>query len=193
MKFYKLILTSILVMVSYQVALSQVHSIRTVDFRNFTFPATYREGSRLDAFALKNGQVNLSKELHFFLQSISYDSINLGEDDDDDIALVAVRRDDGGATYHTLYVYHMKKGRPKLLASFEFGDGLNIHLAAAFVAHGELVIERYIQETADSECCPSVIEISYYKWKKDKFVLLDEPQRVPNGYVERQKKKNEKN
>lgn len=165
-----------------QVVTAEVSALHKIDFRNFTFPATQSEDGRFAGFTLKDGFVRIGK-----LQSISLESISYGSVDLDDVALVAVARNDGNATCHTLYVYHTKKGRPKLLESFEFGDGMNVHFGTAFTAHEELVIERYVQKSGDSECCPSVIEISYYRWKDGRFVLQGKPQEVPNGYVVRTK------
>jgi hypothetical protein len=91
-----------------------------------------------------------------------------------------------------LYVYEIENKKPKLMESFEFGEN-NISFGTAFVAHGELIIETYHQLSGDAECCPSIMEISYYSWQKDKFVLQGEPHKIPNGYVERTKRKNEKN
>ena len=105
-------------------------------------------------------------------------------------ALIVIKIDDGNATYEMLYVYEIENKKPKLMESFEFGED-NIYFGTAFEAHGELVIETYHQLSHDAECCPSVIEITYYEWQKDKFVLQGKPQKVPNGYVARVK--NEKN
>lgn len=167
---------------------SEVSSIRKIDFQNFTFPWTKKFGYGEKNFALKNGAADLSDERKVTLNSLAYVDV---ADDYDEQALVILKIDDGNATYKMLYVFAIENGKPKLLQSFEFGEN-NVFLGTAFEAHGELVIETYNQLSGDAECCPSVIEISYYKWQKDKFVLQGEPQKVPNGYVERIKK-NKKN
>ena len=123
------------------------------------------------------------------MKSLSY--INV-VDDYDEQALVNVKIDDGNATYEMLYVFAIEHNKPKLIESFEFGDN-NISFGTAFDAHGELVIETYHQLSGDAECCPRIVEISYYKWQKNKFVLQGEIQKISNGYVDRLKKKNEKN
>lgn len=163
---------------------ADVSSIRKVDFQNFTFPWTKKFGFGEKSYALKNGTAKLSDGRELSLMSLSYIDV---VDDIGDQAIVVIDEDDGNATYTMLYVYAIEKNKPKLLESFEFGE--DIHYGTAFVAHSELVIERYVQKAGDAECCPSIIEISYYKWQKDKFVLQGEPQQVPNGYVERVKKK----
>ncbi len=133
---------------------------------------------------MKNGISTLSDERRVSLQSLLFTS-------NEDKALVVIKIADGNATYEMLYVYEIENKQPKLLESFEFGEN-NIFFGTAFEAHGELVIETYHQLSGDAECCPSVIEIAYYEWQKDKFILQGEPQKVSNGYVERMKKKRNK-
>ncbi|HXG84399.1 MAG TPA: hypothetical protein VNI84_10260 [Pyrinomonadaceae bacterium] len=163
---------------------TEISSIRKIDFQNFTFSWTKKFGYGEKTFNLKSGKANLSDERKLSLESITYVDV-AGEYDEQ--ALVNVKIDDGNATYQMLYVYAVENNKPKLLESFEFGEN-NTSFGTAFVAHGELIIETYKQQSSDAECCPSVIEISYYKWQKDKFILQNEPQKVPNGYVERVKK-----
>lgn len=165
---------------------AELPSIRKIDFQNFTFPWTKRFGYGEKSFTLKNGTANLSDERKLSLKSLSYVEV---ADDYDEQALVVIKIDDGNATYQMLYIYALENGKPKLLESFEF-DTDNFFLRTAFDAHGELIIERSIQKAEDAECCPSIIEISYYKWQKNKFVQQGESQKVANGYVERLKKKN---
>jgi len=160
-------------------------SIRKIDFQNFTFPWTKTFGYGEKSFALKDGTANLSDERKLNFKSLTY--INAA-DDYDEQALVNVEIDDGNATYQMLYVYAIENNKPKLLQSFEFGEN-NIFFGTAFDAHGELVIETYKQQSGDAECCPSIIEISYYKWRKNKFILQGDSQKVTNGYVERIKKR----
>jgi hypothetical protein len=160
-------------------------SIRTVDFRNFTYPWTTQLGNGRKFFSLKNGAARSAPEQYVTFQGVLY--VPSIDDNDGDEALVNINILDGTATYTMLYVYTLESNKPKLLESFEFGDGYNTHFAAAFAAHGELVVESYIQEITDPECCPSMIEVSYYKWQKDKFVIQGEPQRIPNGFVQRAK------
>ncbi len=165
-------------------------SIRQVDFQNFTFPATKNAISEEESFTLKNGIFEREKDEKLSLHNISY--FNVTEDDGAE-AFVSVTTADTNATYETLYIFAIENNQPKLLESFTFGDGVNTHFATAFAAYGELIIESYRQTANDAECCPSIIEIAYYKWQKDKFVLQGAPQKVANGYVERLKKQNEKN
>lgn len=164
-------------------------SIRKIDFQNFTFPWTKTFGRKEKNFTLKNGFAELPDQRKLSFKSLLYID---ARDDYDEQALITVIIGDGNATYEMLYFFAIENNKPKLLESFEFGEN-NISFGTAFVAHGELVIETYHQLSDDPECCPSVIEIAYYKWQKGKFVLQGDPQKIPNGYVERAKKKNEKN
>jgi hypothetical protein len=164
---------------------SGISAIRIIDFQNYTFPWTKTFGGKEKSFSLKNGTSKLADGRSLRLKSLSY--VNVA-DDDEEQALVNVSIDVGNATYEMLYVFALENGKPKLLESFEFGEN-NIYFGTAFAAHGELIIETYRQTANDAECCPSVFEISYYKWQKDKFILQDEPQKIPNKYVERLKRK----
>lgn len=161
-------------------------SIRSVDFQNFTFPWTKTFGYGEKSFALKNGTANLSDERKLSLNSLSY--VGVADNYDTQQAVIVVSIFDVNATYEMMYVYALEHGKPKLLESFEFGED-NTFFGTAFGAHGELVIERYVQTASDAECCPSVIEISHYKWQKNKFVQQGESQKIANGYVERMKRK----
>ena len=164
-------------------------SIRQIDFQNFTFPWTKTFGGKEKTFTLKNGITELADERKLSFNSLSYIDAADGYDEQ---ALVVVKIDDGNATYEMLYVFAVENNRPKLLESFEFGEDY-ISFGTAFTAHGELIIETYHQLSGDAECCPSIIEIADYKWQKDKFVLQGDSQKIPNGYVERTKKKNAAN
>lgn len=164
---------------------ADLSSIRKVNFQNFTFPWTKTFGFGEKTFTLKNGTTDLADERKLTLENVTYVFV---ADEYDEQALVNVNVGDGNATYQMLFVYAIENGNPKLLESFEFSEETNNSLRAAFDAHGELIIEIYNKQMSDAECCPSIIEISYYKWQKGKFVLQGEPQRVPNGYVERVKK-----
>lgn len=168
----------------------ELASVREIDFQNFTFPWTKTFGGKEKTFTLKNGIADLADERKLSFEGLSYIDV---ADAYDEQALVVVKIDDGNATYKMLYVLAVENNKPKLLESFEFGDELNIHFGAAFAAHGELIIETFHQLIGDLECCPSVIEIAYYKWQKDKFVLQGNPQKIANGYVERRRRQNEKN
>lgn len=159
-------------------------SIRKIDFQNFTFPWTKTFSGKEKSFTLRNGIAELQDKRKLSFKSLSY--IN-AVDNYEEQAIVVIKIDDGNAVYEMLYVFAIENNIPKLLESFEFGEN-NISFGTAFVAHGELVIETYHQLAGDAECCPSVIEVAYYKWQKDKFVLQSEPQKVLNGYVDRIKK-----
>lgn len=162
-----------------------IASIREIDFQNFTFPWSKTFSGKQKSFSLKKGFSNTEDGRKLSLKSLLY--IEVAEDFDEQ-ALVNVKIDDGNATYEMLYVFALENGKPKLLEKFEFGKN-NIFFRTAFAAHGELIIETFHQLSGDAECCPSVIEIAYYKWQKDKFVLQTEPQKISNLYVERSKKK----
>lgn len=164
---------------------ADIPSIRKIDFQNFTFPWTKTFGGKEKSFTLKNGISELSDSRKLSLKSFAYIDV---ADNYDEQALINVTIDDGNATYEMLYVFAIENNKPKLLESFEFGEN-NIFFGTAFDAHSELIIETYHQLADDAECCPSIIEISYYKWQKDKFVMQGETQKLANGYVERSKKK----
>lgn len=167
-----------------ETSLTEDSSIRKIDFQNFTFPWTKTFGGEEKTFTLENGIAKLTDERKLSFKTLSY--INAANDYDEQ-ALVVVNIDAGNMTYAMLYVFAVENKKLKLLESFEFGEN-DIYFGTAFVAHGELVIETYNQLSGDAECCPRIIEIAYYKWQKDKFVLQGEPQKIANGYVERLKK-----
>lgn len=158
--------------------------IRALDFRNFDF-SSYPLFEKNKSVVLKNGRSTLANGFEILLTGVFYTDI---ADEDDDEALVILEIGDGNATHHVLLVFTLSNKKPKLLANFRFGDD-NRNFATAFGAHGELIIETYNQLAGDAECCPSVIEISNYKWTNGKFSLQGKPQTTLNSYVERLKKK----
>lgn len=168
----------------------KISSIREVNFYNFTFPWTKKFGYGEKTFILKNGISDLSDNKKSDTRKLSLESLSYTANDDR--VLIVIRIDDGNATYQMLYVYEVENNAPKLLESFEFGEN-GVLFGSAYEAHGELVIGTYNYNGGEAECCPSIIEISYYRWEKDKFVKQGESQKLPNGYVERTKKKVEKN
>lgn len=157
-------------------------SIRKIDFRNFTYLWTEKIRGEGKHFTLKDGEFEAKEDGLIKLKSIVYD------DSIRDQAIITIWVEEGNATSEILYIYAWENLEPKLLQSFEFPAGENISLATAFVAHGELIIETFNQITGDAECCPSVVEISYYKWQEDRFVIQGKPQKISNGYVERLEK-----
>ncbi len=163
-------------------------SIFDIDFRSFTFPWTKNFGKdeTKKFFTLKNGRLKIAKDYELSIESINYKDV--ADEYDGDEALVLIKINDGNATYQMLFVYTFENSKAKLLENFEFGEN-NIFYGTSFVAHSELVIGRYIQKGGDAECCPSLLELSFYRWQNDKFILQSEPQKIPNDYVERAKKK----
>lgn len=160
--------------------------IRGVDFRNFTYPWTKKLGYGEKTFTLKNGRANVADERKLSLGSVTYLE---AADDYDEQAIVNVTIDSGNAGYDMVYVYAIENAQPKLLESFEFSEDTDNSFKTAFGAHGELILVSYRHQSGDAECCPSIIEVSYYRWQKNKFVLQDKPQQLSNGYVDRRRKR----
>lgn len=159
-------------------------SIYKVDFRNFTYPWTEKLGDVGKTFTLENGEYSGQEGRVLSLQSINYEDAK--SENDEKEALVTICIDEGNATYKILYIYEFENNKPKLIQSFEFAE-TNSNFATIFVAHGELIIETYNVLSSNAQCCPSTIERLHYKWKEDKFVLI-ETQKIANSYVERAKK-----
>jgi len=156
--------------------------IRKIDFRNFTYTWTKTFGDVGKTFTLADGEKKLEDDRLLTLKSVVYgDLVERGE------AIITIWVEDDNATSEMLFVYKMEGDKSKMIQSFEFSE--DTHLATAFVAHGELVITTYNQLSGDSECCPSIVEISHYRWQKDKFVIQSESQKIPNDYVTRVKGK----
>lgn len=151
------------------------YSIYDVDFKNFTYPWTEAFGDVGKSFTLKNGGFSEEDGRNLSLEGINYQ---------EDYTLVTVRVDDGNATNYILYIYDLdENNKLKLVQDYEFSE-TNEQLATAFIAHGELIIEKYKIVGSDAQCCPSIIERQYYQWKDEKFVLID-TQKIENNYVER--------
>ncbi len=153
--------------------------IYDIDFRNFTYPWTEKSGDSGKSFTLKNGKFTEPEGRFLSLESVNYQ--------EGDKTLVTIIIEDGNAAYHILYIFDLDENtKPKLVQSFEFYE-TNEALATAFIAHGELIIEKYITGASDAQCCPSVIERQHYEWKEGKFVLAG-TQKISNHYLKRSRR-----
>lgn len=160
--------------------------IRSIDFRNFSFPLVGRSTETNKEIALEEGVKDLPGLGSLALKQILYG--DLVDDFEGDEAAIIISIEDGNATNHLLFVFAMIGSTPRLLQSFEY-DSFD-RLRTVFIAHGELGIET-AASGSDAMCCPSTIEISYFAWQDGKFQIQGDSQKIQNGYVERLKKKRE--
>ena len=175
-------------------------SIRSADFRNFSFPEP--EGlqlphSRKRSFKLKDGSLPETRDKRGFVDEMG---INLSEvrygdvtGDEKEEAIVVLSILTGGSSMpNFVYVYTWDRRRPKLLWSFVTGDRADGGLRRVKAENGYLLVElygarrilgKYLYEedkTNRGACCPTLFTRARYKWAGNSFRLASKPEVLPN-------------
>jgi len=175
-------------------------SIRSVDFRNFSYPMTkelYSPHSRKRFFRLKDGLLPETRdkrgfidEMGVYLSKVSFGDVT---GDDQEEAIVVLSFVTGGSSMlDCVYVYTWDQRRPKLLWAFDTGDRAYGGLRRVKAENGRLLVELYgngkiLGKDLDAEdktnrgaCCPTLFTRAHYKWIGNGFRLASKPKILPN-------------
>jgi hypothetical protein len=175
-------------------------SIRSVDFRNFSYPRTkglYLPHSRNRPFRLKDGELPETRnkqgfvdEMGGYLSDVSYGDVT---GDGQEEAIVVLDFVTGGSSMlDCVYVYAWDQRRPKLLWAFETGDRAYGGLRRVKAENGYLLVELYgngkilgkdleaEDKTNRGACCPTLFTRARYKWTGNRFRLASKPEVLPN-------------
>jgi len=175
-------------------------TIRSVDFRNFSYPKTnglYLPHSRNLPFRLKGGSAPETRdkqgfvdEMGVYLSRVSYGDVT-GDGQEEAIVVLSILTG-GSAMPDCVYVYGWDQRRPKLLWAFDTGDRTYGGLRRVKVENGYLLVELYgngkiIGKDLDAEdktnrgaCCPTLFTRAHYKWIGNGFRLASKPKILPN-------------
>lgn len=177
------------------------HSIRQVDFKNFTYPLSGpllghtelkwlgdpKDGySRQKPIHLVNGD-DLAKSSSFVmdgqgytqwagftLQSVEYADVT-GDGKED--AIVVLRYLTGGTqNTHYVYIHSFDAGKPKLLAHCHTGNRAYLGLYKVYGEHGNLVFELLDPRKSTGDCCSSGFVRTRYKWDGSRFEAFGHPE-----------------
>jgi len=175
-------------------------SIRSVDFRNFSYPET--EGlhiphTRKRSFKLKDGKLPETRDkqgfvdgMGVYLSRVSYGDIT-GDHQEEAIVVLSIHTG-GSAMPNCVYVYAWDQRRPKLLWAFDTGDRADGGLRRVRAENGYLLVELYgnrrilgkdlyaEDKTNRGACCPTFFTRARYKWTGNAFRLASKPKVLPN-------------
>src|SRR5262245_57610423 len=175
-------------------------TIRSVDFRNFSYPKTkglYLSHSRNLPFRLKGGSLPETRdkqgfvdEMGVYLGKVSYGDVT-GDGQEEAIVVLSFLTG-GSSMLDCVYVYTWDQRRPKLIWAFDTGDRANGGLRLVKAENGRLLVELYgngklIGKDLDAEdktnqgaCCPIFFTRANYKWTGNVFRLASRPKVLPN-------------
>ena len=164
-------------------ALSQarIASIRTIDFKNFTYPRVGEQRTyiRRKTFTLKDGRYpehEIEDGMHF--RDVIYSDVT-GDGVEDAIVILGVETR-GSAIPNCVYIYTLKRNRPVLLWGFLTGDRADGGLRHIAAENGHLTIELYGKDTriggklfgsepGVADCCAMSVTRTNYRWRNGRF------------------------
>ena len=175
-------------------------SIRSIDFKNFTFPWTKDHGTP-DYFTLKDGnKYMVGGESGSHLQLVEYGDVT---NDKQEEALISISPETGGnCQCYMVYVYTLESGKPKSLWNFDTWDKAEGGFKRAYAENGDLVVELFGDDKFvnnewvlnipegkfDGLCCPTAFTRIRFHWNGNKFVSTGKPEmfdydwkKHPNG------------
>ena len=165
-----------------EVAYSQrrFHSIRSMDFANFTYPASPIYSGK--SFSLRNGRYKGRLRGVFdipypvALVGVAYGDVT--GDGSEEAMVVLFENVKGSAIPYYVYVYTLERMTAKVLWSFETGDRGDGGLRKVYAENGGLVVELYGKDTGIGDidnkeeagaCCPKSFTRIRYQWRRQKF------------------------
>ena len=182
---------------------SRQTSIRSIDFANFTYPtkaanliySSKTAGSKR-SYRLRQGELKpkFDKKGHPLTMWLKMGAVHYSDvtGDGTDEAIVDLGWITGGSALPDLvYIYTLRKGRPKLLWTFETGDRADGGLKDVHGENGKLIVELYGKnkvigrnlygddDTKNGDCCPTMFTRTRYVWRSYRFRRIAEPEVFP--------------
>ncbi len=162
-------------------------SIRSVDFRNFSYPRLRsRYGIRLRTplkFSLKNGKYVVHEDDGELANRVTFDKVTYGEitNDGRESALVVLIYHTGGSMQLPLiYIWSAGHPGPVMLWSFAAGDRADYGLHDIYAKSGDLIVELNDPDAAMGNCCSRRFIRTQYHWDGVKFIKVGKPKKLPN-------------
>jgi hypothetical protein len=167
-------------------------NIRTVDFKNFSYPWVHPDGwpDHLQWMSLRlkehiqliNGkwdERDTSDEADgpqfpgLTLEGVKYAKLS---DDRTDDAIVVLRYDTGGTQNHYwVYIFGNSGGMPKLLGFFRAGDRAAHGLYQVFAKNRILNVKLYDPKFQEGDCCSSGYLNYRFRWNGRGFETVGSP------------------
>jgi hypothetical protein len=142
-------------------------TIRSVDFKNFTYrPYCVGENSR--SIRVENGEYSRETPQdgyvdHFYFSVLEIAYGDLDGDAKDEAAIITVCNTGGTGNFTEGFIYRMSGGKPLLAARFPGGDRAYGGLRSIKIEKGLLVVEQYEAGENGGACCPEFILTKKYK------------------------------
>jgi hypothetical protein len=148
-------------------------TIRAVDFANFTYPARPSTGGR-GVYTLRNGEHPSQRDavghvLGMWLKLASVTYADVTGDGHEEAIVVHAWITGGSATPDVVYVYGMSLGRPRFLWGTTTGDRADGGLKDVYGENGRLVMETFIPEGSQGDCCPVAYVKTEYRYRGGTF------------------------
>lgn len=155
--------------------------IRTVDFKNFTYPVCPNIGRNVlpgtKSISLTNGGLEVSEgdfgneePIDFSLSNVAYYDLT-GDGKEEAIVTLTEFLFPQGSSNCT-FIYAWEEATPHMIQQYEFGSGARGGLRRISVTDSELIIEQYESDRLTAYCCPEKFIRSSYKWDGKQFQLL---------------------
>ena len=153
-------------------------SIRSVDFRNFTYPVCLNVKPEIlpktKSITLRNGELEIAKgtqgnsePLNISLSNVSFGDLTKDGNEEAIVTLITLLYPHGSTA--CTYVYTWKENKVQLLWSYAFGTDAFGGLRRLSVEDGNLIVEEYVSSSSAALCCPEKFSRSIYRWNAKSF------------------------
>jgi len=166
-------------------------SIRTVDFKNFSYPFLNSKYISVPSRPrwmplVGTARVPLRDSRYTFAcdyppcRLITFDQVVFGKLDGlGEVAIpTTVFHTGGTANWGYLYVIAMRSGRPKAIAWLEAGSRADMGLRRAAVDHGDLMLVLNDPDKREGDCCSNGSVTLRYRWINGSFQQFGKPIRA---------------
>jgi hypothetical protein len=170
--------------------------IRKLDFANFSYPFPDKPLGR-KKIKLRNGEqpptrfseYGVPRDIGYGFGDVGYDDLT-GDNIKEAIVILNLIHSGSGIPSY-VYIYTLRRNRPKLLWSFATGDRADGGYRKVAADKGELVIELlgrnkvigtdlYADDgTNRGNCCPDSFTRTRYRWHNGRFRLRAKPEVIP--------------
>ena len=141
--------------------------IRSVDFKNFTYPA-HCLGETPSDITVKNGEFAEEKQMDGYVDRFYFNVFDIAYGDltadrQDEAIVLTVCNTGGTGNFSEGFVYSLKARKPTLIARIPGGDRADGGLRSTRVENGLLVVESNDIGPDGAACCPQIIVTTRYK------------------------------
>ena len=153
--------------------------MRSVDLRNFTYPAVCAGGAA-ELITVRNGEYSKETATDGYVERISFSilGIDLGDltgDRREEAVVFSTCNTGGTGNFTEGYVYQMLDGRPALVARIPGGDRAYGGLHSVVIDRGLVAVDSYDPGENGANCCPQFIITTRYRLVGKRLVRVGTP------------------